>query len=82
MEWFDHFEKAEMAEFNSATYFPIDLKGMTALFALAPDAEIRKRAGAAIVRPGQHGRAFRASRRHHRRAGAQLRAFALRGRHA
>ncbi|ANT62997.1 hypothetical protein AYJ57_21205 (plasmid) [Salipiger sp. CCB-MM3] len=49
-EWFDHFEKAEMAEFNSATYFPIDLKGMTALFALAPDDEIRKRAGAAIVR--------------------------------
>ena len=27
----------EMAEFNSAPYFPIDLKGLTALFALAPD---------------------------------------------
>lgn len=48
--WFDHFEAAEMAEFNSATYFPIDLKGMTALFALAPDADIRDRAGKAIAR--------------------------------
>lgn len=50
MGWFDHFEAAEMAEFNSATYFPIDLKGMTALFALAPDADIRARAGRAIAR--------------------------------
>ncbi len=48
--WFDHFEASEMAEFNSAPYFPIDLKGMTALFALAPDADIRDRAGRAIVR--------------------------------
>lgn len=48
--WFDHFEKAEMAEFNSSPYFPIDLKGMTALYALAPDADIRDRAGRAILR--------------------------------
>ncbi|MBO6716430.1 MAG: hypothetical protein JJ913_00595 [Rhizobiaceae bacterium] len=48
--WLDHFEKWEMAEFNSAPYFPIDLKGLTTLFALAPDADIRDRAGAAINR--------------------------------
>lgn len=50
MAWFDHFEAAEMAEFNSATYFPIDLKGMTALHALAHDPQIRERAGRAIER--------------------------------
>jgi hypothetical protein len=49
-DWFDHFEAAEMAEFNSAPYFPIDLKGLTALFALAPDADIRERAQNAIAR--------------------------------
>ncbi|MHA3914303.1 hypothetical protein [Halovulum sp. GXIMD14793] len=48
--WFDHFEAAEMAEFNSVPYFPIDLKGLTAIFALAPDADLRDRAHAAIVR--------------------------------
>ena len=48
--WLDHFERWEMAEFNSAPYFPIDLKGLTALFALAPDADIRDRAGRAIAR--------------------------------
>ena len=48
--WLDHFEVWEMAEFNSAPYFPIDLKGLTALFALSPDAEIRKRAGRGIGR--------------------------------
>lgn len=48
--WFDHFEQWEMAEFNSAPYFPIDLKGLTALFALAPDADIRDRAKRAIQR--------------------------------
>jgi hypothetical protein len=48
--WLDHFEKWEMAEFNSAPYFPIDLKGLTALFALAPDADVRERARVAIVR--------------------------------
>ena len=48
--WLDHFEAWEMAEFNSAPYFPIDLKGLTALFALAPDADIRARAGKGIAR--------------------------------
>lgn len=48
--WFDHFEAAEMAEFNSAQYFPIDLKGLCALQALAPDADLRERAGRAIAR--------------------------------
>jgi hypothetical protein len=48
--WLDHFERWEMAEFNSAPYFPIDLKGLTALFALAPDPDIRERAGRGIVR--------------------------------
>lgn len=48
--WLDHFEAWEMAEFNSAPYFPIDLKGLSALYALSPDADIRARAGAAIIR--------------------------------
>ena len=39
-----------MAEWNSAPYFPIDLKGLAALFALAPDADIRERARRAILR--------------------------------
>ncbi len=50
LAWLDHFEQWEMAEFNSAPYFPIDLKGLTALFALAPDADIRDRAKRAIAR--------------------------------
>lgn len=48
--WLDHFEQWEMAEFNSAPYFPIDLKGLCALYALAPDRDIRDRSGKAIVR--------------------------------
>ncbi len=48
--WLDHFERWEMAEFNSAPYFPIDLKGLTALAALSPDADIAERAKAGIVR--------------------------------
>ncbi len=48
--WLDHFEAWEMAEFNSAPYFPIDLKGLTALFALSPDEDIRERAGRGIAR--------------------------------
>ncbi|WP_425287432.1 hypothetical protein [Paramesorhizobium deserti] len=48
--WLDHFGKWEMAEFNSAPYFPIDLKGLTALFVLAPDADVRERARNAIRR--------------------------------
>lgn len=50
MEWFDHFERAEMAEFNSAPYFPIDLKGFTAIYALGPDDILRGRAARAIER--------------------------------
>lgn len=48
--WLDHFEAWEMAEFNSAPYFPIDLKGLTALAALSPDADIAERARKGIVR--------------------------------
>lgn len=48
--WFDHFEACEMAEWNSAPYFPIDLKGLTALAAMAPDEDLRSRARAAITR--------------------------------
>ncbi len=48
--WLDHFENWEMAEFNSAPYFPIDLNGLCALYALAPDENIAQRAGNAIVR--------------------------------
>lgn len=48
--WLDHFAEWEMAEFNSAPYFPIDLKGLTALYALAPDADVRAKAQAAIGR--------------------------------
>lgn len=48
--WLDHFERWEMAEWNSVPYFPIDLKGLTALVACAPDETIRNRANASIVR--------------------------------
>lgn len=48
--WLDHFEAWEIAEFNSAPYFPIDLKGLTALAALSPDADIAERARKGIIR--------------------------------
>jgi len=48
--WFDHFDRAEMSEWNSAPYFPIDLKGLCALQALSPDADIRERAARAVRR--------------------------------
>ena len=48
--WLDHFEHWEMAEWNSVPYFPIDLKGLTALAACAPDESIRERAKTGIVR--------------------------------
>ena len=49
--WLDHFERWEMAEFNSAPYFPIDLKGLTALLrARARRRHPRPRRRAAIVR--------------------------------
>jgi hypothetical protein len=50
LAWFDHFEAVEMAEWNSAPYFPIDFKGLATLFALAPDTDIRDRAKRAILR--------------------------------
>ncbi len=50
LEWLTHFEACEMAEWNSAPYFPIDLKGLCALHALSPDEGIRQRSGAAIRR--------------------------------
>ncbi|PQK75918.1 hypothetical protein [Pantoea ananatis] len=50
LAWLDHFEQCEMAEWNSAPYFPIDLKGLTALAALAPDADIVARSQRAILR--------------------------------
>lgn len=53
-KWLEHFTKWEMAEFNSAPYFPIDLKGLTALFALAPDADIRESAARGIARLVEH----------------------------
>ncbi|WP_205954007.1 hypothetical protein [Pantoea stewartii] len=48
--WLDHFEQCEMAEWNSAPYFPIDLKGLSALAALAEDADIVTRSQRAILR--------------------------------
>ena len=48
--WLDHFEVCEMAEWNSVPYFPIDLKGLTALAGLSSDASIRQRATVAIQR--------------------------------
>ena len=50
LAWFDHFERVEMGEWNSAPYFPIDFKGLVALLALAPDADIRERARRATLR--------------------------------
>ena len=50
VDWLDHFEEYEMAEWNSAPYFPIDFKGLATLFALAPDADIRRRSERAVQR--------------------------------
>lgn len=50
LAWLDHFEQCEMAEWNSAPYFPIDLKGLTALAGLGQDDDIRARALRAIAR--------------------------------
>jgi hypothetical protein len=49
-EWFDRFEADELAEWNSAPYFPIDFKGLAALAALAPDGDVKARAEHAIRR--------------------------------
>ena len=76
--WLDHFEHWEMAEFNSAPYFPIDLKGLTALFALAPDADIRDRAAPRHRPAARDRRQLRPPRHPDRRAGPLLRAHAAR----
>ncbi|MFP9228746.1 hypothetical protein A0E43_09325 [Pectobacterium cacticida] len=50
MKWLEHFAQFEMAEWNSAPYFPIDLKGLTALVALSDNPDMVKRASQAIQR--------------------------------
>lgn len=50
LAWLDHFEECEMAEWNSAPYFPIDLKGLSALAGLAKDPDIAARSQQAIAR--------------------------------
>lgn len=50
LAWLDHFEQCEMAEWNSAPYFPIDFKGLSALAALADDPDIAARSQRAIAR--------------------------------
>ena len=67
-----------MAEFNSAPYFPIDLKGLTALMALAPDADVRDRARAGHRPADRDRRALGTSGRADRRARPLLRAHAAR----
>jgi len=47
-EWFDTFFKYGYAEWNSATYIPIDLIGFFVLFEMAPDESIRKLAKKAL----------------------------------
>lgn len=47
-EWFEIFFKYGYAEWNSATYIPIDLIGFFVLYEMAPDAHIRKLAKEAI----------------------------------
>ena len=66
----------EMAEWNSAPYFPIDFKGLAALFALAPDADIRERARARHLAAAGDRRALEPPGHADRLAGPQLRAFA------
>lgn len=47
-EWFDTFFKYGYAEWNSATYIPVDLIGFFILYELAPDENIRNIAKKAI----------------------------------
>lgn len=49
-QWFDHFKQWEMAEFNSAPYFPIDLMGFITLAYFAQNAEIKQEAYKALMR--------------------------------
>jgi hypothetical protein len=44
LSWFKQFETYHYAEWNSATYLPVDLIGLFTLFEKAPDAEIRRKA--------------------------------------
>jgi len=48
LEWFKHFLKYGLGEWNSATYLPIDLIGFFSLYDLAPDEEIREYARRAL----------------------------------
>jgi len=41
-EWFNHFFKYGLAEWNSVTYIPIDLIGFFSLYNAAPDKEIQQ----------------------------------------
>ena len=47
-EWFETFFKYGYAEWNSATYIPIDLIGFFVLFEMAPDANIKEFAKKAL----------------------------------
>lgn len=47
-KWFDNFLEHGFTEWNSAVYIPIDVIGMTALFELASDPEIKRYAKAAL----------------------------------
>ena len=48
LEWFDSFFSYGYAEWNSATYIPIDLIGFFSLYLSAPDGEIRQKAENAL----------------------------------
>ncbi|KZL10866.1 hypothetical protein [Pseudovibrio sp. Ad26] len=46
LKWFETVERDGLAEWNSIPYYPIDFIGLTALYHLAPDADIRDRSEA------------------------------------
>ena len=48
IEWFGNFNKYHYAEWNSATYLPIDLIGLFTLYEVAPDEDIRSLAKEAL----------------------------------
>jgi len=47
-KWFDIFEQYGFAEWNSATYIPVDLIGFFILYMMAPDEDIKLRAKKAL----------------------------------
>ena len=47
-KWFDIFEAYGFAEWNSATYIPVDLIGFFMLYLMAPDEEVKNRAKNAL----------------------------------